>query len=247
MLSCTGSTITHSWEAPAWQSNVFPSVNWVCVCARACPLVTRTHKMESTFMFPIADGPVFHPLCPLPISPLSSHEGPPCLCGEQMRLTFVRRAWDESAVACSAAALNSVSSVRSISVPEEEDRREFLSVHSLHLLSQSCDLNFLFSFIYPFLSSFPFCPLNFIFFLTAFLFSPHSLTFPLVQCSIFFNFYPVCPTACALLTSVYPLLLSVCALWQNTGKLQSLRGNDGGHCPGSVISASELTTKNVIL
>lgn len=39
-------------------------------------------------------------ICFVPVLSLSSHEGPPCLSGEQMRLTFVRRTWDGSAVAC---------------------------------------------------------------------------------------------------------------------------------------------------
>lgn len=52
-----GNGRTHSGGAPVSQSNLLPSV------LRACVLVTRTYKMDSTFVFPAADSLIFHPFC----------------------------------------------------------------------------------------------------------------------------------------------------------------------------------------
>ena len=240
-------TITHSWEAPVWQSNVFTFCQ-SCVCACLWQEHTRWNQ-PSCFPSPTVSS--FIPSFPcFPGLSLWSHEGPPCLGGEKkkMRLTFVPRTWDGSAVACSAAALSFVSPVRSISVSEEEGRR----VASLCPLSPSFVSipwsQFSPSFFHP-LSSTPLliCHLLFFSFPTPapYIFSFHFFLSPMLH---------ICHFLSRLFDCLRPSNISLpsfCCLSECTGRTERRCRVSvvmtGGQCPGSAIPASELTTTNVML
>lgn len=188
---CTGNTISHSWKAPVWQSNVF---TFRALC------VTGTHKMESTFMFPISDGLIFHLFCARPLSfvtwrtPLSQRRTNEA----DLRPTHMR--WIHCGVLMRWRRRLRILSPLYAPFPFLKRRVGgwLLSVHSLHLLSQSLDLNF-FSLLFP--PSLPFF---------------HFTQFPpLFSCASHLSFSAVCSTVCAFPTALCPLLLSVCVLRRN--------------------------------
>lgn len=192
IFSTAQETLFHIHEkAPVWQSNVF---TFRALC------VTGTHKMESTFMFPISDGLIFHLFCARPLSfvtwrtPLSQRRTNEA----DLRPTHMR--WIRCGVLMRWRRRLRILSPLYAPFPFLKRRVGgwLLSVHSLHLLSQSLDLNF-FSLLFP--PSLPFF---------------HFTQFPpLFSCASHLSFSAVCSTVCAFPTALCPLLLSVCVLRRN--------------------------------